>query len=129
MADRASRIDGESFSGLIPGGARRITIAAAASGERTFATPYQMKPDEPVIIATTALGDGSAIVTLPSLAEAAGKFYCVKAPTGSTGGDISVYEKETGAEFTTYGALDADLDMLLVFSDGMTWHYIKSVLG
>lgn len=129
MSDRTSRIDGESYFGLVPGGAKRITIAAAAVAPRTFASPYQMKPDEPVIIAITAQADAAARVTLPSLAEGAGKFYAITAPTASTAGDISVYEKETGAELSTYGDLDADGDFLLVYSDGTAWRVIASVLG
>uniref|UniRef100_A0A6M3IFA7 Uncharacterized protein n=1 Tax=viral metagenome TaxID=1070528 RepID=A0A6M3IFA7_9ZZZZ len=130
MSDRASRIEGESFTGLIPGNARRLTIAAAASGDRTVATPYKMSVSDSVIIATTALADAAAIIYLPSVAEAAGRIYCVVAPTGSTGGDISVYTREgTPAEISTYGDLDADGDYIVVYSTGTAWAVIGSLLG
>ena len=127
MSDRASRIDGETLAAGQPGNVKRITIAAAAvSGTNTVATPYQMKPTDSVIIAVTALSDAAAIVTLPSVAEAAGKIYTIVAPTGATGGDISVYVKETGIEYTGQdsddGDLDADNDRIVVLSDGINWN-------
>ena len=85
---------------------------------------YQMKPGDHIIIATSDQNDGQAIITLPSLAEAAGKFYYICAPTGASGGDISVYEKETGSELSTYGDLDADDDHVLLFSDGRKWRVV-----
>jgi hypothetical protein len=87
-------------------------------------TPYYLKPGEQVVIATTALADAAAIIYLPSVAEAAGKSYYICAPTGATGGDISVYDKESGAEITTYGDMDADDDHAIFFSDGRSWRTI-----
>lgn len=126
MSDRGVRMEGETLAAGQPGNIKKITIAAAAvSGTNTVATPYQMKPTDFIIHAITALADASAIVTLPSLAEGAGNTYCIVAPTGSTAGDISVYIKETGAEYagddTDDGDLDADEDSLIVFSNGLKW--------
>lgn len=84
-------------------------------------TSYQMKPYEQNIRAITALSDAAAIIILPSVGEAAGKFYYICAPTGAAAGDISVYEHETGAELATYGDLDADDDYVILFSDGVVW--------
>jgi len=85
---------------------------------------YQMKRGDHVISAVSSVADGSAIITLPSLAEACGEFYFIVAPTGATGGDISVYEKETGAELTTYGDLDADNDHVLLFAGPSAWRVV-----
>jgi len=85
---------------------------------------YQMKPGDQLVIATSSVADGSGIITLPSLNEAAGKFYFIVAPTGAAGGDISLYEKETGSELSTYGDLDADDDHVLLFSDGTAWRVV-----
>ena len=85
---------------------------------------YQMKIYDTVIVATSSEADGTGIITLPSLAEAVGKFFFISAPTGATAGDISLYEKETGAELTTYGDLDADDDHVLLFSDGLNWRVV-----
>jgi hypothetical protein len=87
-------------------------------------TNYQMKPDQQVMHFTTALGDAAAIVILPSKAEAVGRMYYICATTGSTGGDISVYDKETGAEISTYGDLDADDDHVIFFCDGINWRVL-----
>ncbi len=88
----------------------------------TAASPtYQMKPGDNVVIATSSGADGVGIITLPSLAEALGQFYHISAPTGAAAGDISVYEKETGAELTTYGDLDADADNVILFAAPTAW--------
>lgn len=93
---------------------RHLTLTTAAA-------TYQMRIGDTVIIAISSANDAVAIITLPSLAESVGKFYFVSAPTGATAGDISLYEKETGAELSTYGDLDADDDHVLLFSDGQKW--------
>lgn len=95
----------------------------------TDAVPtYAMKVSDTVLIVISGTGeDATGIVTLPSLAEAAGKSYYVCAPTGSTGDDVSLYEKETGSEYTggaDDGDLDADDDHVMVFSDGQRWRTI-----
>jgi hypothetical protein len=85
---------------------------------------YNMKPGDQLIIAISAAADAAAILVLPGLQEAAGKFYYISAPTGAAGGDISVYEKETGTELATYGDLDADDDHFIIFSDGIQWRIV-----
>jgi hypothetical protein len=55
------------------------------------------------------------------MAEAAGKFYFIVAPTGAAGGDISVRQKGTATEVSTYGDLDADDDHVLFFCTGERW--------
>jgi len=101
---------------------RHLALTAAAG------LTYQMRVSDTVLIATSSGADAAGIVTLPSLAEAVGKFYLIVAPTGSTAGDISVYEKETGAEYAGSGSddgdLDADDDHVMVFSDGSKWRTI-----
>ena len=87
-------------------------------------TSYQMKPGDQVIRATSSGDDGVGIIYLPSVAEAAGRFYFIYAPTGASAGDISLYVKETGAELATNGDMDADGDHILLFSDGVNWRTI-----
>ncbi len=113
---RQDRIERESYQDL--GGLPKMLTLSVAAG-----LTYQMKPTDTVLIVdtTSAGGDDVAIVTLPSLQEACGKFYYVSAPVGATGGDLSVYEKETGAELSTYGDMDADDDHAIFFSDGTKW--------
>ena len=92
----------------------------------TTASPtYSMKPGDNVISAISSAADAAAIITLPSLAEAAGQLYFIIAPTGAAGGDISVYEKETGSEYTgggDDGDLDADGDHILLYAGPTAWY-------
>ncbi len=113
MGKDQERID----AGLLAKAPLHLTIT-------TSNTSYQLLPGDNMVYAITALGDGLAIIILPSLIEAVGKFYYIEATTGATGGDISLYEKETGAELATNGDMDADLDYLILFSDGYRWRTI-----
>ena len=87
-------------------------------------TSYKMKISQTVVFATSENADGSAILYLPPVTEAVGKKYYICAPTGATGGDISVYTREAGTEVTTYGDLDADDDHVIFFSDGKAWRMV-----
>jgi hypothetical protein len=87
-------------------------------------TSYKMKQGDRCVIATSENADGSGILYLPSKAEAAGKSYYICAPTGATGGDISVYDKEAGTEIATYGDLNADDDHVIFYCDGRLWRMI-----
>ncbi len=113
MGRDQERID----AGLLAKGPLRLTIT-------TTNTSYQLKPGDQNVIAITALADALAIIILPSLAEAAGKFYYICATTGAAAGDISLYEKETGAELSTYGDLDADDDHVILYSTGNEWRVV-----
>ena len=88
---------------------------------------YKMKPSDQNIIAISDQADAAAILTLPSIAEACGKFYYICSPTGAAAGDISIYEKETGAELTTYGDHDADDDWVILYSDGRKWRNVANI--
>ncbi len=120
---RQDRVDGESYRDL--GGLPKMLTLSVAAG-----LTYSMNVNDTVLIVdtTSAGGDGVAIVTLPSLQEAVGRLYFICAPVGSTGGDLSIYEKETGAELTGAGSddgdLDADDDHVMLFSDGTAWRTI-----
>ena len=83
---------------------------------------YQMRVSDTVLIIKSKTGaDNDGIVTLPSLAEAVGKFYFISAPTGDADNIVLLHQKETGALLTTYGTLDADDDHVILFSDGTKW--------
>jgi hypothetical protein len=88
----------------------------------TAAVPaYWMKPgDTCVIMAAHALGDGVAILVLPSVAAAAGRIYYINVPSIS-GGDLSLYVQENYTELTTNGDMDAADDYLFLYSDGRQW--------
>jgi hypothetical protein len=129
MGKDQERID----SGLLQKGPLRITCDDTGmwseDGETSIGTTltsgiYQMKPGDTVIIAISDFDDGNALIILPSLQEACGKFYSVSAPTAATDDDVIVKEKETGAVLATYGDLDADLDHAIYFSDGDKWRTV-----
>lgn len=114
-------------AGALSGGRMPIYLAFASSGYTKNGTAvasssnYKMSASDHVIIATSAESDGTAIITLPPKAEACGKFYSIYAPTGASAGDISVYDKEAGSEWSTNGDLDADADALVAYCNGAIW--------
>ena len=84
------------------------------------ALTYKMKVSDYVVYATSATGgDDTGIVYLPPLAESIGRMYCVVAPTGSTGNDISLYSIEAGG--SDLFDLDADGDAIVLYSTGAEW--------
>lgn len=86
---------------------------------------YRMKVSDTCVIAYASCGgDGNGIIYLPPVAEAAGQFYYINAPTGATGDDISLYILETQAELTTNGDMDADDDYIVLYSDGRQWRTV-----
>ena len=91
------------------------------NGKAGTGSNYKIKPGNSAISAISSEDDGVAILTLPSMAEAAGKFFYIQAPTGASAGDISVYLPETGAEWGTYGQMDADDDHVLAYCTGTKW--------
>ena len=112
------RIDGDTYAGL----GNHVTMVALT----TAAPTYDMEVGDHIVIATSAAADAAGIVTLPSVAEATGMMYYVIAPTGASGGDISLTVKENATELTTYGDLDADNDYVILFSDGTNWRVVTN---
>jgi hypothetical protein len=92
---------------------------------------YQMKVSDRILIVKSSTGeDATGIVTLPSVADSAGKMYYICAPTGSTDDDVSIYIKETAAEYTGLGSddgdLDADEDYIILLSTGKEWRTVTN---
>lgn len=73
------------------------------------------------IQAVSALADAAAIIYLPPAQSCPLGIVGIHAPTGAAGGDISVYDEETGAEISTYGDLDADNDHVAFISMFYQW--------
>lgn len=78
---------------------------------------------------TSALADAGAIVYLPPAAAMPLAMILIVAVTGATGGDISVYDQETGSEISTYGDMDADLDRAIFISNGLTWDVVLEIVA
>ena len=111
--DRQTRLNAE---GNMDSGNRILMLTLTADDPT-----YQMKPGDNVVHAVSTAGDGVAIITLPSVAEAAGQLYIIVATTGAAGGDISLHLKETGAEGYD---MDADDDHIGLLSDGVNWRSV-----
>lgn len=113
------------------GGSNTLYLACSATGAwtdqngvmvGTTTTSGIFKMKVPLfIIAISAAADATAIIYLPPAISCPLAHVGVYAPTGATGGDISVYDEETGAEITTYGDLDADADLAVWMSVGISW--------
>ena len=97
---------------------RHLTLASGTS------LTYQMRVSDTLLIVTSTGTAGQAIVTLPSLAEAAGKFYFIGAPVAGGDDDVTLHEKETGAALATNGDMSTDDDHIMLFSDGSKWRTI-----
>jgi hypothetical protein len=119
MERRVERINQETMDGMTGNNFKLVALTATVP-------TYQMKATDTCIRATSTEADATGIITLPSKAEAAGKFYYINAPTGATAGDISLYVKETATELTTVGDMDADDDWVMLFCDGYNWRTITS---
>ena len=88
---------------------------------------YQMRVSDTVILVAAATGAvDTAIITLPSLAEAVGKFYFISVSFSGTNA-LSIFEKETGliyAGVAADGTLNTTGDHVILFSDGTAWRTI-----
>lgn len=94
--------------------------------EEKFVTvaAYQIKKHEHIIYADAT--DNVVVLTLPSMADAIGKFYYIEAINATN--DVSVNVKETATEISTYGDLDTAEDRLMLFCTGRRWVVVVSAL-
>jgi hypothetical protein len=121
LVNYTNRLKGESYLYLTCSATSDWTDQFSVSvGTTTTSGIYHMKSPG-IIHAVSAAADAAAIIYLPPAAKFPGGICGVYAPTGATGGDISVYDWETGAEITTYGDLDADGDHAVWLSMGFVW--------
>ena len=74
----------------------------------------QLKPGDQLVVVDST--DAAVTITMPSLSEAAGRFYYVEAPVGATN-DVSVFDKEG----TEIGDMDANDDHNVWFCTGTRW--------
>jgi len=81
-------------------------------------TSDTMEVFEQVVLIDTDTVDGTFTVTLPPVAEAAGKFYAVHLV--DDGGDVTVQDQDDSYDWSNQ-SLTADDDGVLLFSDGLKW--------
>jgi len=81
-------------------------------------TSDTMEVFEQVVLVDTDTADGTFTVTLPPVAEAAGKFYAVHLI--DDGGNVTVQDQDDSYDWSNQ-TLTADDDGVLLFSDGLKW--------
>lgn len=85
---------------------------------------YRMKRSDKLVRVISGTGeDATGLLILPSLADSAGQFYSIEAPTGAAGNDVSVVDAEDATEVVD---MDADGDYAILFSTGLKWIVVKT---
>ena len=90
-------------------------------------TSDTMEVFEQVVLVDTDTVDGTFTVTLPPVAEAAGKFYSITVIDAA--GAVTVQDQDDAIDWSNITTLDADLDGVLLFSDGLKWWTVTSDLS
>ncbi len=106
----------------------RVDAETEPNNPRVVTVATALRPGNQNIIAKSATGI-AMIITLPDMAEAAGNIISVTAPAGDADDTVSVYVNETTSVIATYGVLDADGDILVVFCTGRAWLVLYSLLN
>lgn len=106
----------------------RVHAETEPDNPRAIAVATTLRPGNQNIIAKS-ITSAAFIVTLPDIAESTGNIISITAPAGFTDGQVSVYVNETTTIIATYGALDADGDILVVFCTGRAWLVLYSLLN
>ena len=74
---------------------------------------------EQVVQVDTDTTDGTFTLTLPPVAEAAGKIYSITLIDAA--GAVTVQDQDDSLDWTNFTDLDADNDGILLYSDGLKW--------
>ena len=78
-----------------------------------------MEVFEQVVLIDTDTVDGTFTVTLPPVAEAAGKIYTITLIDAA--GAVTIQDQDDSNDWTSITDLDADNDGVVLFSDGLKW--------
>lgn len=95
---------------------QHLTITSDATGSYS----YSLAPYQRIVEVTSTLG--IATVRMPAVAECAGKLFSITALTGASNA-VTVAAKATSESYDWPAdpSLNADLDRVLLFSDGRRW--------
>jgi len=88
-------------------------------------TSDTMEVFEQVVLVDTDTVDGTFTVTLPPVAEAAGKFYSITLI--DDGGNLTVQDQDDSIGYAGDFVFDADAEALLLYSDGLAWWVVVNV--
>ena len=87
---------------------------------------YQMTTRD-YIVRPSADGDSGAItLTLPSVAEAKGRFYSIVCRNADAVNTITVQDKDDSECWAGDITLNGKCDRVLLYSDGLCWHTVAS---
>lgn len=96
----------------------------------TYVNPtasYAMSVRDYVVRPAAAAGGGAIVITLPNVSEAAGRFYSILARDADTYNSITIQDNDE-SEYWTDITMDGPGDRVLLYSDGLCWHTVTSVL-
>jgi hypothetical protein len=88
---------------------------------------YQMNTRDYVLRPTADDQTGPAIITLPAVSEANGRFYSIITRNADQTNTITIEDKKDDSE--CWGGdivLDARCDRVLLYSDGLAWHVLEN---
>ena len=74
---------------------------------------------EQVVLLDTDTADGTFTLTLPPVAEAAGKSYSISVVDAN--GAVTIQDQDDSLAWHDIATLDADYDGVVLYSDGLRW--------
>jgi hypothetical protein len=77
-------------------------------------------------VKVTPPASGAAVIKLPLVSEAAGRFYIIETPTNDTG-TVTVNTHDDDSPVMSDASLTAAGDVLMVFSTGTRWLTIVDI--
>ena len=89
---------------------------------------YQMRVFDKVIRVLADGVSGAFAVTLPPVAEAAGNFYSIVCRGADAVNAITLQDKDDSECWAGDITLNGRCDSVLLYSDGLKWHVLASVL-
>ena len=92
------------------------------------AADYEMTSRDYVLRPSADGDSGPITITLPSVAEAKGRFYSILARDADGTNDITVQDQDDSEYWAGDVTMDGAGDRVLLYSDGLCWHTVTSVL-
>lgn len=89
---------------------------------------YQMSTYDYVVRPSAGGDSGPIVLTLPPVAEAKGRFYGIVTRNADGTNFITVQDKDDSECWAGDITLNGKCDRVLLYSDGLTWYTISSIL-
>ena len=89
---------------------------------------YQMVTFDYVVRPSADGDSGPIVLTLPPVAEAKGRFYSIVVRNADGTNTITVQDKDDSECWAGDIVLNGKCDRVLLYSDGLTWYTVSSVL-